>query len=145
MKQMAQNPGTPLYWTAFNTVTAHRMNSGHSQKSSTGGTSREADFAVVIANHALKTVVSGHETIDDDVVAFEKVLHSSLILRSQQVEDRLVDFFPRCRSGAFIEFPMSSDIKLEEIQTLHVQPLMSETGNEVVRSGVVNETIHLSA
>ena len=145
MKQMAQNPSTPLYRTAFNTITAHRMNSGHSQKSSTGGTSREADFAVVIANHALQTVVSGHETIDNDIVAFKKVLQLSLILRSQQVEDRLIDFFPCYRSGAFIEFPMSPDIKLEEIQTLHVQPLMSETGNEVVGSGVVNEAIHLSA
>mgnify|MGYP005697016565 CR=1 FL=1 len=145
MKQMAQNPGTPLYRTAFNTITAHSMNSGHSQKSSTGGACREADLAVVITNHALQTVVSGHETIDNDVVAFEQVLQLSLILRSQQVEDRLINLFPCYHSSAFIEFPRSSDIKLEEIQTLHVQPLMSETGNEVVRSGVVNETIHLSA
>ena len=88
--------------------------------------------------------MSGHETIDDDVVALEKVLQLSLILRPQQVENRLVNFFPRCRSRAFIEFAMSGDIELEEIQSLHVQPLMSETGNEVVRSRVVNQAIHLS-
>ena len=39
---------------------------------------------------------------------------------------------------------MSFDIKLEEIQSLHVQPLMSETGNEVVCSRVLNQAIHLS-
>ena len=99
----------------------------------------------MIANHALKTVVSGHETIDDNVVALEKVLQLSLILRPQQVENRLVNFFPRCRSRAFVELAMSFDIKLEEIQSLHVQPLMSEAGNEVVCSRVLNQTIHLSA
>ena len=68
-----------------------------------------------------------------------------LILRLQLVENRLVDFLPRCRAHAFVELAMFLGIKLEEIQALHVQPLMSKTGNEAVRPWVLNETIDLSA
>ena len=143
--QVAQHPGPALNRAAFPAVAAHGMDRSHSQKSTTRRIFRKADFTVVISSHAFQTVVRGHETIDDNVVALEKVLQLSLILRPQQVEDRLVNFFPRCRPRAFIEFAMSLDIELEEIQSLHVQPLMSETGNEVVRSGVLNQTIDLCA
>ncbi len=140
---MTQHPRSAFDGAALFAVAAHGTYRGHSEEPAAGRIFRKADFTVVIANHALKTVVSGHETIDDDVVALEKVLQLSMTLRPQQVEDRLVDFFPRCRSRAFIEFAMSLDIKLEEIQSFHVQPLMSEAGNEVMRSRVLNQAVHL--
>ena len=59
------------------------------------------------------------------------------------MEDGLVDFFSRCRPCTFIELAMQPDIILEEIQPLHIQPLMGDTGNEVVRFRILNQAGHL--
>ena len=80
VQQMTQHPGPALHGAALRTVAAHRVHRGHSQESSARRIFRHVDFPIVITRNPFQAVVRRQQTIDDDIVAFEKILQLSLTL-----------------------------------------------------------------
>ena len=55
----------------------------------------------------------------------------------------MIDFLACGRAGALVKFTVEDGIKLEEVETLHVEPLVEEARDEFIRAGISNQTIHL--
>jgi len=46
---------------------------------------------------------------------------------------------------ALVEFSMKLGVELEEVQPLHVKPLMHKAGNELIRTRIGQQAAHLLA
>ena len=88
--------------------------------------------------------MSPKKSINYGKVSIKKVTQLTLVSGTQKIKHGLVDFFAHGSPCAFIEFAMVFGIKLKKVQTLHIQPLMSKTGNEIMRPVILNQSIYLS-
>ena len=88
--------------------------------------------------------MSPEKSVNYGKVSIKKVTQLTLVSGTQKIKYGLVDFFANGSPCAFIEFAMVFGIKLKKVQTLHIQPLMSKTGNEIMCPMILNQSIYLS-
>ena len=55
----------------------------------------------------------------------------------------MIDFLAGGGAGALVELAVQRGIELEEIEALHVEPLVKEAGDEFVGAGIRDEAIDL--
>ena len=66
---------------------------------------------------------------------------SPLLITQQQGKGFV--YFLSCGSpNTLIEFTVQFGIELEEVQSLHMQPLMDKAGHEFLGSGIGNHAVH---
>ena len=64
---------------------------------------------------------------------------------AQEVGEGFVNLPTSRGTYALVEFSMKLGIELEEVQPLHVQPLMYKAGNELIGTRIVQQAAHLLA
>ena len=63
---------------------------------------------------------------------------------AKEVGKGLVNFLPRCGAGALVEVAIEPGVELEEVESLHVEPLVEEAGDKFVGTRIGNKSIDLT-
>ena len=121
------------------------MDGGRAEQPAARGTGGQFDFAKGFTGDAFDAVVVGQQAVDEDVVALEKLAKPAGLGITQEVGEGFIDLPTSGGANALVKFSMQLGIELEEVQSLHVQPLMHEAGNELIGTRIGQEAAHLSA
>ena len=108
------------------------MDGGRAEQSATRGTGGQFDFAEGFTRNALDAVVVGQQAIDENVVALEELAEATGFGVPQEVGEGFINLPTSGGADALVKFSVQLGIELEEVQSLHVQPLMHEAGNELI-------------
>ena len=141
VEQFAENPRTAFHRARVLAVAPHGVNRRHAQEAAPRRSGRHRNPAELIALHSLETVIVGKQAVDDDVVSREQIAQGPVSLHEKS--KRLVHLPTGRLLRAVVKLRIQREIKLEEIESIHRQPLGHKGLNEASRPRIIEQAVRL--
>ena len=74
---MTQHPSSALDRAAVDAVAAHGVNGGHAQQTTARRIGWQVYLAKLVTGNAVDSVVGGEQSVDEDIVALQKIAEST--------------------------------------------------------------------